>query len=309
MNISKGVIKGNCRLKCSFNFSYSKSVCNVRNMKDSIRIKYDKTNVPPVTYNGNKYMVEYVEIVTQPYLKINNVYPVAYFVVQHKPIVEGLPLRVVVPIIESSYITPSGEIIESIVKKTLNQAPKRGNESTLSINNFNLESLVPNKPFFTYTHRKDYTVIVYDNQHAIPIGSDTVNLWRSQVFGKQYRKNPSRVIQNYSKRPPLISVVSDLYYNPNGPNSSRVGGGAGSDDIYIDCQPVNVGEEKTQVKMNGYKLGTNFDIFNKKKMLNALKNPWVQGFILFLVILLMFFIVRMLLAKGKSAGKADINVS
>ena len=36
-------------------------------------------------------------------------------------------------------------------------------------------------------------------------------------------------------------------------------------------------------------------------------NPWVQGFILFLVILILFMVVKMLMAKGKTQGKADLD--
>ena len=78
------------------------------------------------------------------------------------------------------------------------------------------------------------------------------------------------------------------------------------DGIYIDCQPVNRNEEEMRVKMEGYKVTSKFDLFDKTKIKNFFKNPWVQGFILFLVILLLFYIVKMLMAKGKSQGKADL---
>lgn len=81
---------------------------------------------------------------------------------------------------------------------------------------------------------------------------------------------------------------------------------SGAGDIYIDCQPVNRNEEEMNVKMEGYKVTSKFDLFDKTKIKNFFKNPWVQGFILFLVILLLFYIVKMLMAKGKSQGKADL---
>ena len=81
---------------------------------------------------------------------------------------------------------------------------------------------------------------------------------------------------------------------------------SGPGDIYIDCQPVNRNEEEMMVKMEGYKVTSKFDLFDKTKIKNFFKNPWVQGFILFLVILLLFYIVKMLMAKGKSQGKADL---
>lgn len=130
------------------------------------------------------------------------------------------------------------------------------------------------------------------------------------------------------------SDVGDIYYNPNGINSeaviteegetkgsrqvSRRGGvntkgnnyniNNTSGDIYIDCQPVNTDEEEMNVKMEGYRLQTNFDLFNKDKIKKFFLNPWVQGFLLFIVILILFYVVKMLMAKGKTQGKADLNI-
>tara|TARA_Y200000002_G_scaffold373767_1_gene373424 strand:- start:1681 stop:2898 length:1218 start_codon:yes stop_codon:yes gene_type:complete len=79
-------------------------------------------------------------------------------------------------------------------------------------------------------------------------------------------------------------------------------------DVYIDCQPVNIDEEQTNVKMEGYKLQSEMDIIpTKEKIMEYLMNPWVQGFILFLVILILFMVVKMLMAKGKTQGKADLD--
>ena len=78
--------------------------------------------------------------------------------------------------------------------------------------------------------------------------------------------------------------------------------------MYIDCQPVNIDEEQTNVKMEGYKLQSEMDIIpTKEKIMEYLMNPWVQGFILFLVILILFMVVKMLMAKGKTQGKADLD--
>ena len=114
------------------------------------------------------------------------------------------------------------------------------------------------------------------------------------------------------------TVGSEMASRPQGSREkSNRGGGrvgtssynisnSGAGDIYIDCQPVNRNEEEMRVKMEGYKVTSKFDLFDKTKIKNFFKNPWVQGFILFLVILLLFYIVKMLMAKGKSQGKADL---
>ena len=60
--------------------------------------------------------------------------------------------------------------------------------------------------------------------------------------------------------------------------------------------------------MEGYKLKSNMDIIpSKRKIKKFFQNPWVQGFLLFLLILMLFYIVRMLMMKGKSASKAEMN--
>ena len=97
---------------------------------------------------------------------------------------------------------------------------------------------------------------------------------------------------------------------------NKRGGKKGSNDydiqtsgnVYIDCKPVNIDEEEENIKMEGYKLKSNMDIIpSKRKIKKFFQNPWVQAFLLFLLILMLFYIVKMLMAKGKSASKAEMN--
>lgn len=97
---------------------------------------------------------------------------------------------------------------------------------------------------------------------------------------------------------------------------NKRGGKKGSNDydiqtsgnVYIDCKPVNIDEEEENIKMEGYKLKSNMDIIpSKRKIKKFFQNPWVQGFLLFLFILMLFYIVKMLMAKGKSASKSEMN--
>ena len=135
---------------------------------------------------------------------------------------------------------------------------------------------------------------------------------------KRMRNQTQKVTFYYNEGGSGSTVGSGMASRPQGSREkSNRGGGrlgtssynisnSGPGDIYIDCQPVNRNEEEMRVKMEGYKITSKFDLFDKTKIKNFFKNPWVQGFILFLVILLLFYIVKMLMAKGKSQGKADL---
>ena len=55
LNISQDNVSGECNLKCSYSFQYSNSNCVAKNNGNTIVLSYDESNVPPATYNGNKY--------------------------------------------------------------------------------------------------------------------------------------------------------------------------------------------------------------------------------------------------------------
>ena len=70
-NISQDNVSGECNLKCAYSFQYSNSNCVAKNNGDRIDLSYDESNVPPVTYNGNKYKVSGVSIIATSFFLFN----------------------------------------------------------------------------------------------------------------------------------------------------------------------------------------------------------------------------------------------
>ena len=304
MNISKNDISGNCKLKCAYNFNYHVSSCKVNgsNSNYTFSIDYDKSKVPPVTYNGNKYNVQSVDIVRDlPALKIRNQIPLAYIMIEHQPIIDGNPLYVYIPIIIGTS-TQAGGLITKIIKDSIKMKPNGGN-MTLNIPNFTLNTIVPSKPFFaTSIPGTNKELIVYDFDYAIAIEDSVMNdLYNA--FSKK-KLNEEQLNKKYKTIKSLepLSPKKPVYYNSWGANSLKTDSpNSGSDDIYIECNPVNQSQEEEAVKMPGYKpglFGGKLDIskyLTKDKIKKLIKNPWVQAVLVIIAILVLFFIIVLVL--------------
>ena len=307
MNISKNDISGNCKLKCAYNFNYQISSCNVKSSNSTrvFTIDYDKSKVPPVTYNGNKYNVKNIGIIRDyPAIKIRNQVPLAFILIEHLPIIDGNPLSVYIPIIIGTS-TQAGDLVTNIIKDSIKMKPNGGNV-LLNIPNFTLNTIVPSKPFFTTTINSlkgGGEFIIYDFDYAIAIEEsimgDLYNAFSKNKLNQEQLNKKYKTIKSsqpfYPKKP--------VYYNSWGANSLKTDSSpnSGSDDIYIECNPVNQSQEEEAVKMPGYKpglFGGKLDIskyLSKNKIKKLIKNPWVQAVLVIIAILFLFFVVVLVL--------------
>jgi hypothetical protein len=232
-NISQDNVSGECNLKCAYSFQYSNSNCVANNVGSAIGLSYDGSNVPPVTYNGNKYKVSEVSISTTAYFLFNGKPVKGIIMISHTPIVGGNTFLVVIPIISGNSSMPSSNILTNIINETANLAPKSGNKSIISVENYNLNNIVPKKPFYSFNipGPGGTDIIAYGVEYAITIDADTIAKLNSIIKGETFTFK--------------AAYFGNIFFNPKGPNSS--GSSSGNDDIYIDCQPVNVSEETIQM--------------------------------------------------------------
>jgi hypothetical protein len=91
---------------------------------------------------------------------------------------------------------------------------------------FNLQNIVPKKPFFSYTEGTTDT-IVFGELEAIPLSSATLSTLK-------------KIIKPYPANIPIV----DLFYNSKGP----AGGLQLGDGIYISCKPTGSSKEKIPVE-------------------------------------------------------------
>ena len=248
----------------------------------------------------------------------------------------------VVPIVADTDTTAGTETITEIVE-AMNRAGVGPDELSVPLDvEMNLNNFVSsNTPIFATLDNRNNTVIFYGMDASIPILPETFydlatlidKQLRSreqdysgveEVFkriekragGNQLEFNPDNFIKKYYIKEGINSGSMSGGKKVGSRKKNKRGGKKGSNDydiqtsgnVYIDCKPVNIDEEEENIKMEGYKLKSNMDIIpSKRKIKKFFQNPWVQGFLLFLLILMLFYIVKMLMAKGKSASKAEMN--
>jgi hypothetical protein len=284
-NISQDNVSGECNLKCSYSFQYSNSSCVASNTGESILLSYDESNVAPVTYNGNKYKVSSIKITTGSILLYNGKNVNASLIILHAPMVGGGPFSVIIPIVSGTGSLPSSNILTTIITETAKLAPKSGNKTSISLANYNLNNIIPKKPFYSFnTDGKD--IITYGVEYAITIDSGTLT-------------KLSTITKGVSNIIPANST--SLFYNTKGPNSS--GSSSGNDDIYIDCQPINVSEETIQMSTENklsadYQMKSDYDA--KSTFIQIYNNPWFQLLLLIFAIVLFYYFIQFVLKLGDS---------
>jgi len=261
INISAQNITGKCDLKCSYSFKYSESSSTAKNNGIMISLTYDSRNVPPVVYNNSKYNVSTI-MITSPSLHIfnNNQMP-GELIIEHVPVTGGNNLSVCVPFTSSSESSTASDIITNIIQKVATNAPSEGDSTNLNMNNFNLQSIVPRKPFYAYSDvPNDY--IVFGANDAIPLSSSTITTLQ-------------QIIQPYAVQMPSVP----LFYNSKGPISGiNIG-----DGLYISCQPTGSSEEETAVEYDKNSSSTDFS--------NIIDSPTFKMIIMVIVGCISFIII------------------
>lgn len=274
INITPQNIYGNCDLKCSYNFKYNPSNSVATNNDISLSLSYEKSNIAPVLYNTNKYYVSKIDIFSPSLHNFNGATTNAELIIEHTPEMGGDSLYVCIPIIESSNSSDSSNMLTQIIESVANNAPSANETTNLNINNFNLNTFVPNKPFFSYTGTEGLVgqVIVFGILFAIPLNKKTLEMLSS-------------VIKPY----PITLGGGNLFLNTKGPNSTP----AEMDGIYISCQPTGSSVDEVEITYSNknpvqYNLGS---LFSNS---NSVTNQVVRILIGCILFILIFFALNFL---------------
>jgi hypothetical protein len=249
INISSSNIYGNCDLKCVYNFNYPNTNVIAYNESNQIMLTFDATSEPSVTYNNKQYNPSLAAIVSPSINIFNGNHANAEILIVHNPALGGPPLFVSVPIISSSESSTATDYITEIIQNVSTNAPKTGSSTSINNSNFTLNSIVPKKPFYTYTtNGTNIQMVVYDMEYAIPLSSSTLSTLSSFI-----QPNP------YSD---MFTSSSQLFFNSSGPNST-----SNSEGIYIKCNPTGNSTETTQVEYSKDPVtsGTNFKGYSSLK--------------------------------------------
>jgi len=217
-----------CDLKCAYNFTYSNSNSTAKNNGISISLTYDNSSVPPVVYDSQKYTVSKLNLYSPSLHLFDGKRVNAEFVIEHVPVAGGDKLYVCCPIVQSNNMSVASGLLTQIIQNVSSNAPSDGNSTNLNLSGFNLQDIVPFKPYYSYkstTSGLSGDYLVFGKIDAISLDEATL-----QTLGK--------IITPFS----INMVGGQLLYNSNGPNSSLSNQG-----IYISCQPTGSSEEQVDV--------------------------------------------------------------
>jgi carbonic anhydrase len=285
-------ITGKCDLKCDYSFNYSDSACVATNRGDYISLSYDDTSAHPVKYNTNDYFVSEVRVYTRSLHSFSGDKTDAEYIIVHNSISGQSPLLVCVPIKISGSNSINSKLLGTIVDAMTSRAPNEDDATTVSVDDYNLNNIVPDKPFFAYSGNQPFQpcsgkvdfIVFSPTQYSCDVAQATFD-------------NLNNIIRNNVYD---VSTGTPYFYNEKGPNTSLT---VGDDQIYIDCQPVGSSEETTFVvppESSGVSVSFK-DLFN---------NVYFQiimgslGFILLLVLLNAIF--ASFKPSGNMAGGARL---
>lgn len=259
INITTSNIQGNCNQKCSYSFRYPESASVATNNGTMISLTYDQNTTSPVVYNGQKYNVGTIMIVSPSIHTFDSSGMIGEILIEHIPVKGGNTLNVCIPFTNSGDTTTASQIITDIITKVATNAPAEGDTTNLNMSDFNLQNIIPKKPFYLYSNgSNDY--IVFGSLQAIPLTSSTTATLQ-------------QIIQPYN----LATPGTELFYNSHGPSSGISIG----DGIYISCQPTGSSTEETPVEYDKNST-TAVDITN------IFKSPVFRYIIIAIISILLF---------------------
>ena len=224
---------GYCDLKCSFSFKYPESNLTIKNntTNNLLNFTLERQTRATVFYKNEKYIVEQFTICSPSLHTFNGEKTAGEIVIGHRQETSGQNLLVCIPLIKSSDTSTASRYITNLIKTCARSTPSAGNTATLNASNFTLQSIVPNKPFYTYAALSfgKPNFIVYSHLNGIPINNETVDTLKRII--QPYPEDELRYFASYEK--------GSLYYNSKGPTKYDIG-----DGIYISCKPTgSFGEE------------------------------------------------------------------
>ena len=271
IDVSISKITGKCDFKCSYNFHYNDSSCIATNRHDYISIAYDKSS-SPVTYNAVGYNVQEIRLYIPSLHSYNDSKTDGELIIVHTSVTGAKPLLVCIPIQVNNTSSVSALFFKTLVDTVASNAPVDGETTTVNMSTFNLDLLVPRKPFFSYSATEPYQpcstltdyVVFSPLQSSLDMMQDTFVKLKSIIVSNSYD----------------IKTGPNLFYNEKGPSNGNLSG-----DIYIDCQPVGASDNSIDIISNT----NNSYSFNFN---DWIKNTNVQILLGSLIFILLLYVIK-----------------
>ena len=248
-----------CDLKCEYSFKYPQSSLNITNRGEYLSLKTDQSNIPPVTYNADKYEVAEIRLYHPSLHSYSGKKAEAELIIMHNGVSSSGNLLVCVPIVTGGG-GDSADIFDTIISEVAKTATSPGKKTTVNIPTFSIDKFIPLKPYFSYSGtlpyspcNGDYDYIVF-SKNIGPLGMTELAL---ESLKKLTTANGSSTSKN----------KQGVFYNKKGPSALT---GGGKDDFYMVCDPTGSEGEKQVVVEK-----TTSSKFNTETITQLLKNSIV----------------------------------
>jgi carbonic anhydrase len=294
IDISSSNSSGKCDLKCEYKFRYQTSSCIGKNMGDYISLSYDNTSSSSVTFNLISYVVKEVRIYHPSLHSFNGNKLDGEMVVVHTSNTGEMPLLVCIPIRILNSGSPSSVFFSNVIGTMSKNAPAEGDSTTIKMKNYNLNLIVPKKPYYSYTGTEPYQPCSEKVNYVVYDASEVYLDITQNVYD-----NLKKIIkENYY----TVKSGIPFFYNPKGPNTAT------SEDIYIDCQPTGESEETTDVVNDTSDTSSSYT-FEDLKDNDIFK--FIIGLIVFLILIYFLYSLASIfkvVSKNMNKAKEVLNV-
>jgi len=242
---------GKCDLKCDLTFQYKGSdTCVATNRGDYVGLTY-ADNAGFIKYNTQNYAVREIRLYHPSLHSFNGVRAAAELVVVHSNTDGGNDLLICLPIETVNSSGGTASLFDSITAAMASHAPANGERTSVTVEEYNLEDIVPKKPFFSYEASLCFQPC--NRQVTYAVFTDRISMSSASM---------ETLASIVSPNPYTIKEGISFFYNEKGPGAS------GADGIYIDCRPVGQSEEEEVVHEDAQP-SVNF----------SMKSPTVQVFV------------------------------
>jgi carbonic anhydrase len=287
-----------CEYKCDYSFQYNNSSCTATNRGSYISLSYDPSSSPPVSYNSSGYDVKELRIYRPSLHSYSGNKVDAELIIIHNSVTGAKPLLVCIPInknLSSNASSISAIFFKTVIDTMANNANRVDQTTTVNLNRYNLNSLIPKKPFFSYSGTEPYLpcndnvdYIVFNSENGLDMLNETITRMNSIISSNSY----------------TIKTGPELFYNKKGPTPWGGGGG----EIYIDCQPVGKSNDYTEIIndkiASGSGSGSGYgSISGPQSLTEWLNTPAMKVLLATLVFIIILYGTRSLLNSFSATSK------
>jgi carbonic anhydrase len=288
---------GTCNLKCKYTYKYKDTNTVLKNKKFYLSLTHERSYPSPVKYNEFDFNVDEVRIYSPSLHSYNGTKTDAELIIQHSSINGGL-LFVCIPIVKTEETNSSTAFFEHIISSA-NLYANKENGSTVIKQPLNLNTFVPKTKYYSYNGTLPYPPCTGDHAFVVFSKNDknaftTINSTSLAALKKIISET------NFPVK------TSEFFVNTDGATLNITN--TTTDDIYIDCSPVDddgnvVGENGEPNKIDNKANFNGMPNFMKNiSMDKIIKSIWFKIIIGILSGLIVFYIIYWVINKISETG-------